>query len=80
MDDIHTRHFAIIAIALIISVAIWQNYPIENLTNIIILLAGIVGIDKAIAVKFGRSTQETLKDLIPEIKTYLTKGTEKPDE
>ena len=50
MTEIHMRHFAIIAIAIIVSVSIVMNYPLENLMNIIIMLSGIITIDKGIAV------------------------------
>lgn len=50
MTEIHTRHFIIIAIAIIVGVAVYVNYPLADLTNIIMILVGILATDKGIAV------------------------------
>lgn len=50
MTQIHTRHIIIAAIAIITSVAVYVDYPLENLIQIYTILVGILAADKGIAV------------------------------
>lgn len=48
--ELHTRHFIIIAIAIMTSVAVYVDYPLENLIQIYTILVGILAIDKTVSV------------------------------
>ena len=50
MTELHTRHFVIIAIAIITSVAVYVEYPLENLIQIFTILVGILAVDKGVAI------------------------------
>ena len=54
MTELHTRHFIIIAIAIMTSVAMYVNYPLENLIQIYTILVGILAVDKGVAIVADR--------------------------
>lgn len=45
MNRLETRHWIIIAIMVIVSVAMYSNVPLESLTAILATLGGLAGVD-----------------------------------